>query len=89
MLANELDIERGTSVDDFDFTWEKDGELVVNGDNYLALCSSIKLVNCAVNNITQIHGTDNMREYLAQALNEMIDNKYVMEIELDRIRRGA
>ena len=91
MLANEMLLEKHTEEENpFDFTWmDKNGDLVVTDDNYKALNSSIKLVNCAVNNIAQIDGADNMKEYLTKALNEMLDIQCIFSIELDQRRRSA
>jgi len=88
--VNEMLIEAHTTEEEnpFDFTWIDEGELVVTYDNYIALSNSIKLVNTALNSIAEIGGADNMKEYLAKAMNEMLDSKCVMEIEFDKQRKG-
>jgi len=88
--VNEIYMDQHTSEEEnpFDFTWDDEGSLVVTGDNYVALTNSIHLVACAINRISEIGGADNMKEYLEKAHKEMLDNKYVMEIELDKQRKG-
>jgi len=87
--VNEILIEQHTEEENpFDFSWMDEGELVATDDSYLALKNSISLVNCAINSISDIEGGDNMKEYLEKAHKEMLDNKAVMEIELDKQRKG-
>jgi len=88
--VNEIYLDEHTEEEEnpFDFSWVNENELVVTDDNYLALKNSISLVNCAINSISDIEGGDNMKEYLEKAHKEMLDNKAVMEIELDKQRKG-
>jgi len=88
--VNEIYMDQHTNDgSEFDFSWDDDeGSLIVSGENYVALTNSIHLVACAINRISEIGGADNMKEYLEKAHKEMLDNKYVMEIELDKQRKG-